>query len=308
MSIPAKDGSTLLSQVPTPWGERLAVIRRAAAASHRLAAIVGGCVRDLLLGQTPKDWDVVVEGQAGPLVRSAAKSLSARVVEHPRFMTFTLHFTDGTHLDVATARSETYPTPGVLPVVRPAPLSEDARRRDFTANAIYLQLNPDAGAILDPTGGQADMAARVLRVLHDRSFIDDPTRLFRAARYAARYGWTVESKTLELIHNAVKEDCPRSVSLVRLRHELFRILEEENPAPALRYAWDWGLWKYWDETWVFNEARLVPLRSAPRESPPARRLALFLGPDPTIADAALKRFSTPRDLRESVLRNFNEGK
>lgn len=295
----------LLDQIPKPWRQRLSVLGQAAAERQLPAAAVGGCVRDLLLGLTPKDWDVVIEGQAAPLVRSASKILAARVVEHPRFMTFTLHFSDGTHLDITTGRTETYPTPGILPVVRPASLAEDARRRDFTSNALYLQLNPTPGDLLDPTGGQADMKAGRLRVLHDQSFVDDPTRLYRAARYATRYGWTVDGKTLELIHKAVAENRPRSVSLVRLRHELFRILEEENPIPPLRTTWDWGLWKFWDETWRYNDARTIQLKSVPRESPPTRRLALFLGPDPAAAETSLKRFSTPTDLRNSVLRYFS---
>lgn len=289
------------SLIPEPWRQRLSVLGQEAAERQMPAAAVGGCVRDLLLGLTPKDWDVVVEGQAAPLVRSAAKKLSARLVEHPRFMTFTFHFPDGTHLDITTARSETYPTPGILPVVRPALLAEDARRRDFTANALYLQLNPNPGALLDPTGGQADLKAGRLRVLHDQSFVDDPTRLYRAARYATRYRWTVEENTLDLIHKAVAEDRPRSVSLVRLRHELFRTLEEENPIPALQTTWDWGLWKFWDETWRYKDALANQLKSIPRESPPVRRLALFLGPDPATAEAALKRFSTPNDLRKRAL-------
>lgn len=291
----------LLAQAPEPWRERLSLIGHVAV-EHRLpAAVVGGCVRDLLLGYVPKDWDVVVEGRASTLVDSVAKTLSARVVGHPRFMTFTLHFHDGTHLDIATARAETYPKPGALPVVRPASLAEDARRRDFTCNALYLRLNPSSGDLLDPTGGQADIAAARLRVLHDQSFVDDPTRLYRAARYATRYGWKVEGKTFDLIHKAVAEDCVRSVSLVRLRHELFRILEEENPVPALRSTWEWGLWKYWDETWRFSDALARAFESTSRESPPVRRLAILLGPNPGTAEGVLKRFSTPTELQKKVL-------
>lgn len=293
--------SGLWSQVPRLWKERLEGVGRVAADHHRPAAVVGGCVRDILLGGAPKDWDVVVEGPAAPVVRAVARATLADVVEHPRFMTFTLQFSDGTHLDVATARSEAYPTPGVLPVVRPATLADDARRRDFTANALYFQLSPDPGVLWDPVGGQADMAAGVLRVLHDQSFVDDPTRLYRAARYSSRYGWAIEGKTLDLIRKAVAEDRPRSVSLVRLRHELFRILEEENPVPALRATWEWGLWKYWDETWRYNDAHIEKLTAVPHQSPPAARLALFLGPTPATVAATLKRFSTPIELRKSVL-------
>ncbi len=296
-----KRGKTLLTEIPAPWGHRLSILGQAALIHQRPAAVVGGCVRDLMLGLAPKDWDVVVEGPAAALVRLAAKSLSARLVEHPRFLTFTLHFADGTHLDVTTARCETYPTPGVLPVVRPAALAQDAQRRDFTANALYIQLNPTPGELLDPTGGQGDMEAGKLRVLHDQSFVDDPTRLYRAARYATRYGWTIEPNTLALIQKAVAEERPRSVSLVRLRHELFRLLEEENPLTALRTSWEWGLWKYWDETWRYNDATAIQLNSLPRESPPVRRLAIFLGPDPVNVEAALKRFSAPIELRQRVI-------
>lgn len=293
----------LMTQVPPPWKQRLSSVGESAAKLRLPAAAVGGCVRDLLLGLTPKDWDVVVEGQAAPLVQDLAKTFSARVVDHPRFMTFTLHFPDGTHLDIATARAETYPKPGQLPVVRPASMADDARRRDFTSNALYLSLNPPAD-LVDPTGGHADMKAKCLRVLHDQSFVDDPTRLYRAARYATRYGWEVVPHTMDLIHKAVTEDRPRSVSLVRLRHELFRILEEENPVPALRATWDWGLWKYWDESWTFTDSISDALKKSPRESPPVERLAVLLGPDLAKAEKSLKRFSTPGDVRKKILKRL----
>jgi hypothetical protein len=274
------DGSTnqsgqLWGRVPEPWRGRLSLLGEMASKRGMPAAIVGGCVRDLVLNLSPKDWDVVVEGPVAPLVREVSAALSARLVEHPRFRTFTLHFADGTHLDVATARTETYPKPGALPVVSGSTLREDSRRRDFTSNALYLPLLPNAGDILDPTGGQEDMKAGVLRVLHDQSFVDDPTRLYRAARYAARYGWAVEAQTQALVQKAVNEDRPRSVSRVRLRHELFHLLEEEKPASALRLTWDWGLWKFWDETWVFVEERSQKVLTLPQESPPVQRLALF---------------------------------
>lgn len=303
-----ENGLALFSRVPELWRQRLSCLGEIAAANQRPAAVVGGCVRDLLLGLNPKDWDVVVEGQASPLVYSAAQVLSARVVEHSRFMTFTLYFLDGTHLDVATARAETYPQPGALPVVRRATLAEDAQRRDFTSNALYLSLCPESGALLDPTGGQADMKARFLRTLHDKSFVDDPTRLYRAARYSARYGWAVEEETLGFIHDAVGEERPRTVSLVRLRHELFRILEEEDPGPALRSSWEWGLWKFWDATWRFTDGLAQRVKSMPRESPPAQRLAAFLSPHRATAEAVLKRFSTPIDLRRRVLAFLMQGK
>lgn len=298
------DANNLLNPLPPPWKQRLTWLGQTAGELRFPAAAVGGCVRDLLMGRTPKDWDMVVEGKARPLVHLAAKKFSGRVIEHPRFLTFTLHFPDGTHLDVATARAETYPTPGVLPVVHPASIIDDAQRRDFTSNALYLCLNPNPGVLLDPTNGLGDMESKILRVLHDQSFVDDPTRLYRAARYAARYGWAVEPYTMELIHKAVAEDRPTSVSLVRLRHELFRILEEENPIPSLRATWDWGLWKYWDKSWTYTDGLAHSLQRAPRESPPIARMAVLLGPNSDNAERALKRFSTPGDLRQKIIKRL----
>jgi tRNA nucleotidyltransferase/poly(A) polymerase len=291
----------LWERIPAPWSGRLAHLGRSAAERGISAALVGGCVRDLWLNLSPNDWDVVIEGAVPSLVRGVAKDLSARLIEHPRFRTYTLEFSDATRMDVATARSEVYPKPGELPVVRPSTLAEDARRRDFTSNALYLKLHPYFGEIWDPTGGREDMRAGLLRVLHEKSFVDDPTRLFRAARYAARYGWSVENKTLNLIQKAVGEGRLLSVSRVRLRHELFHILEEVNPTPALRLAWEWGLWKSWDERLCFSEKKGDQITNLPREHPPAQRLAAFLGPDPLIAESVLKGFSTPTDLRRRVI-------
>ncbi|MBK8871407.1 MAG: CCA tRNA nucleotidyltransferase [Elusimicrobia bacterium] len=294
-----------INEWPRMWRLRLETLGRAAVRHSCPSAIVGGCVRDLVLGLEPKDWDVVVEGQPSVWISDVASSLAARVVEHPRFMTLTLHFSDGTHLDIATARKETYVKPGSLPTVQPSSLSVDALRRDFSANALYFLLSE--GTLFDPTGGVADMGQKRLRVLHDISFIDDPTRLFRAARYAARYGWTVDKHTLDLIQSAVAARVPQTVSLVRLRHELFRLLEEEDPIGGLRLAWQWGLWTYWDPRWEFTEELGARLKSLPRQSPPAHRLAVLLSDHPNRAEEILTRFSTPVDLKKQVsahLANF----
>jgi tRNA nucleotidyltransferase (CCA-adding enzyme) len=264
-------------------------------------------VRDLLLGGKPHDWDVVVAGPAAVLVRALAKIFSARVVEHPRFMTYTLHFSDRTFLDIATARTETYPVPGGLPVVRPADLEADAQRRDFSANALYVRLHPHPGALFDPTGGQVDLTAGRLRLLHDQSLVDDPTRLFRAARYAGRYAWGFETATEKLIADAIRRDLPASVSLVRLRHELFHLLEEEDPVPGLQLLWEWGAWKYWDPQWTWSDGLARAVRAVPRDIPPAQRLAAFLGPDPIRVRDALHRFSTPGDLKKKVLAFVSAG-
>src|SRR6187200_3214815 len=159
--------------------------------------LVGGAVRDLLLGRGSSDIDLVVVGDAGKL----AARLGAETVEHERFATAKVEL-DGHEVDIATARTEAYPSPGALPVVEPADSIEaDLGRRDFTINAMAVPLSGGDG-LIDPHGGRADLENGLLRVLHARSFEDDPTRAIRAARYAARLGLRLEDETEALLRAA----------------------------------------------------------------------------------------------------------
>ena len=186
--------------------------------------LVGGSVRDLLLGGTPKDLDLVTEGD--PL--AVAQRLGPVVAVHERFGTATVR--DGERQwDVARARRERYPRPGALPEVEPAPLEEDLLRRDFTVNTFALELaTGDLRAVPEAPG---DLGARLLRVLHRASFADDPTRLLRLARYAGRLGFAPESGTAALAQAAVAEGALDTVSGARLGAEL-RLLLEERAALA----------------------------------------------------------------------------
>src|SRR5262249_22611747 len=160
------------------------------------AYLVGGAVRDLLLGVEGNDLDVVIEGDPDVLA-----GLSGFTPERDSlFLTGKLDLGDSA-VDVAHARAETYPQPGALPEVRPASITEDLDRRDFTANAMALPLAPGS-ELIDPHGGLEDLRAGLLRVLHDRSFVDDPTRALRAARYAARFGFELEPETRRLLEEA----------------------------------------------------------------------------------------------------------
>src|SRR5882724_127570 len=177
------------------------LLERAAAAQTPIY-LVGGCVRDLLLGHSSLDIDVVLEGPAQPIARAAAKAYKAKLVSHLPFLTHTLHMKDG-HLDIATARTETYAESAALPVVEPASLQEDLYRRDISINAIALSLNQsDFGHIWDPFGGLEDLEAKKIRVLHAQSFKDDPTRIFRAARFAGRLNYELEWRTREWLQEA----------------------------------------------------------------------------------------------------------
>jgi len=203
--------------------------------------LVGGCVRDLLLNKTSLDVDVVLEGSVEPVARAAARAYKAKLVSHPQFLTYTLQSRGERHLDIATARTETYAEPAALPVVEPASLQEDLYRRDFSINAIALSLNrSDLGHIWDPFGGVEDLRAKKIRVLHAQSFKDDPTRIFRAARFAGRFGYDLEWRTREWLSEAVALQLPARLSGARLREELIPLLMEKDPRPAFRLLSQWG--------------------------------------------------------------------
>ena len=191
--------------------------------------IVGGRVRDLLLERPAADLDLVVEGDALELVRALALDQGGEAVVHPRFGTAT--YRNGTlRFDLATARTETYSRPGVLPDVRPGPIEEDLARRDFTVNAMALRLSPpDAGTLLDRFRSRQDVEDSLIRVLHDGSFVDDPTRTMRAIRYEQRLGFRIEPSTLTLLSRYLR--LLPSVGVDRLRRELDLFLLE--PAPEL---------------------------------------------------------------------------
>jgi tRNA nucleotidyltransferase (CCA-adding enzyme) len=190
--------------------------------------VVGGAVRDALLGADPHELDLVVEGDAAAVAARAAERLGGRVVVHERFGTATVHAPEAT-FDLASARTERYPAPGALPEVSlGATVREDLARRDVTVNAIALALAD--GALTAWPGALVDLGAGVLRVLHERSFADDPTRMLRLARYAGRLGFVPDPATEALLAAAVAEGAVATVSGERLGEELRRLAAEPQPA------------------------------------------------------------------------------
>jgi tRNA nucleotidyltransferase (CCA-adding enzyme) len=200
--------------------------------------MVGGAVRDIILERPTLDIDLVIEGDAAGMAQEIAKINRAKVTLHPRFGTASLQWHNRS-IDVVTARAETYTRPGALPTVKPGTIADDLARRDFTINAIAIELNPTHfGEIIDFHNGQKDIDNKLVRVLHDNSFTDDATRIWRAIRYEQRLDFNIEPKTLDLI----KRDIDRldTISGDRIRHELELILEEEIPENALRRAGELG--------------------------------------------------------------------
>jgi len=209
------------------------------------AYLVGGPVRDLMLEFPNVDLDITVEGNGLRLAEEfAALHRGARVTRYPAFKTATVHLPDGSLVDFATARQEIYVRRGAYPAVKPSGIKDDLLRRDFTINAMAIAINPDTwGKLIDPWGGRADLLSRSLRVLHEKSFLDDPTRILRAARFKARLGFRMEAKTLKLLKSAIKIKVLDTIKPQRYLKDFNKILKEPNSEEAIKCLKIWGAYK-----------------------------------------------------------------
>ncbi|MDQ4047998.1 MAG: hypothetical protein M3131_01250 [Actinomycetota bacterium] len=269
--------------------------------------LVGGAVRDLLRGATGSmDFDLALEGDAAAVAAELAGRLDGTVITHDRFGTATVRAEELT-ADLATTRREVYERPGALPTVEPAPLAEDLGRRDFTINAMAIGLCGDQlGTLHDPHGGQADLDAGLIRVLHEGSFVEDPTRLLRALRYEARLGFALEPETERGARQAAAAGAPRTVSGPRIRDELMDLLAEPEAPVAVGRLRDLGI-----------DKALHPALVGDRELTASAQLgALETGASPALAALAglclagigdgLERWvvelALPASEREAVLR------
>ena len=233
------------------------VLEQAGRVAQRMgfrAFIVGGFVRDLLLGIENLDVDLVIEGDGIDFATELARQLKGEVKRHRGFGTATIVLPDGFRLDVATSRSESYSFPAALPQVKPAPLSEDLARRDFTVNTMAVDINPSSfGLLIDFFGGQGDIRRRKVRVLHPRSLIEDPTRIFRAIRFEQRYGFQIGKETEKLIQDVLKGEILNRLSPERIREELIQILKEDEPEKILHRLQDFGILKA-----IYSKIELTP--------------------------------------------------
>ncbi len=238
-------GATLRKRLP-PRIVRL--LREAGELADRLnlrAYVVGGFVRDLLLGHPNFDLDLVVEGDGLKFARALAEGFQARVKVHERFGTATVTVSTGVKIDIATARTEWYECPAALPMVQPSSIREDLYRRDFTINTLAICLNSRSfWKLLDLYGGRRDIKERTIRVLHSQSFIDDPTRIFRAIRFELRPGFRISDETLALIREATQKAMIDRLSGRRLVAELRRLLSERESRSAICRLADLGLLRF----------------------------------------------------------------
>ncbi|HNX50859.1 MAG TPA: CBS domain-containing protein [Thermoanaerobaculaceae bacterium] len=227
-------GRQLSRALPTPLLDVLSAAGELATADGMRAFLVGGAVRDVLLGRPLEDVDVVVEGNGIQLAARLAEALGGHSHPHEPFLTAVVHLPGGLRVDVATARTEFYRRPAALPEVETSAIRQDLYRRDFTINAMAMGLAPGhRGELLDFFGGRRDIERRQIRVLHSLSFLDDPTRVLRAVRFSTRLGFGVASETRTLVAVAVSEGVFAHLSGERLRDELALLLEEDHPAEAL---------------------------------------------------------------------------
>ena len=270
------------------------------------AYLVGGAVRDLLLGARSVDLDVAVEGDAVAIAHEVAGRLGGEARAHDRFGTATVRAGD-LSVDLAGTRSETYERPGALPAVAPAGLDADLGRRDFTVNAMAVALGgAAAGELIDPHGGERDLEGKIVRVLHERSFVDDPTRLLRAVRYEARLGFALDPETERLARAGT--DGLADVSGARVRDELLDLLSEDEAPTAVDRMGALGI-----------GAGLAPALRADGDLVAAAQLgSVETSADPVLAGLAalasdgatelVKRLGLQAGQRDRVLRGASRGR
>ncbi|MFA4015184.1 MAG: hypothetical protein RUDDFDWM_000262 [Candidatus Fervidibacterota bacterium] len=215
--------------------------------------VVGGFVRDLLLGRRNYELDVMVEGEGIYLAKALSELFGAKLISHEQFMTAVLYMPDGTRIDIATCRKERYKHPAALPEVEPATAEEDLHRRDFSINAMAIDISKRRfGELLDVCGGMADLENGLIRVLHERSFIDDPTRAFRAVRFEQRFSFSIESNTMRLLKEAIESGMLSLLTPDRIKHEWIRICSEENPEPHILRMEELGMLRWIDSSFGFR--------------------------------------------------------
>jgi tRNA nucleotidyltransferase (CCA-adding enzyme) len=278
------------------------------------AYLVGGIVRDTIIGFPDTDLDIVIEGDAEKLGRRLASQLGGTFSKPTEFGTCKVEVKGLGTIDFATARTEVYSKPGALPVVRASDIARDLWRRDFTINAMAVSLSPGAyGSLFDPCGGLDDLRCGLLRVMHDKSFEDDPTRVIRGVRFAARYAYRFERHTLALLRGCLKRGCLGTVSGKRVYRELGLVCAEGSAADAIAMLESYGVTRA-----ALGAATRGGLRQRVRASltDAIRRVSraggqpvpgtcwfahLFVGIPPGHAGEACARLNLPAEVRDACI-------
>ncbi len=286
------------------------------------AYLVGGSVRDLLRGEENLDIDIVLEGDGISFARALGEKLNAKVRAHQKFGTAQV-FAQKIKLDIATARTEYYESPAALPKVETSSIKKDLYRRDFTINTLAVKLNPrDFGLLIDFFGGQRDLRERTIRVLHNVSFVEDPTRAFRAIRFSERFGFKISRHMENLIKSAIEMSLFNMLSGPRLYEELLLSFKETEPIKTLKKLSDFGLIKVIHSNLVFTEELEATLKSMQEtvswfnllflEEKPDKGIlylmALLSGLKDEDLKATVERLSPPPRVRDMIIRGMTQVK
>jgi len=252
----------LIERLPEEIRKLLEAARDTAEEEGCSVYLVGGFVRDLLLFFPTQDLDFVVEGSGGQFAQAMMKRMpDGKLTQHIKFGTAQIAFPDGSHLDVASTRWEYYSFPGALPQVEESCLRDDLFRRDFTINSMAICLNAKHfGELVDYYGGKRDLQQRKIRFLHNISFIDDPTRMLRAIRFAERYQFDLAKETRDALYTAIESGVLSKLSIERFTEEILLIFKEENYLAMGQVLIKSGLFKAWfgeDYDWDFNIEEVV---------------------------------------------------
>jgi tRNA nucleotidyltransferase (CCA-adding enzyme) len=286
------------------------------------AYLVGGSVRDLLRGEENLDIDIVIEGDGISFARLLGERLNAKVRTHQKFGTAQI-ITDELKLDIATARTEYYESPAALPKVETSSIKKDLYRRDFTINTLAIKLNPkDFGLLIDFFGGQRDLREKTIRVLHNLSFVEDPTRAFRAIRFAERFGFKISKHIENLIKSAIEMNLFDRLSGHRLYEELLLAFNETEPIKTLKRLSDSGLLKVIHPKLVFNEELESTLKSMQEtlswfdllflkektDRGILYLMALLSGLKDEDVKVALERLSPPPKMKDMIIKGMHQAR
>lgn len=253
-------------KLPKDLQDLISLISDLASSNNMSAYLVGGFVRDLILGVQNLDLDIVVEGDGIKFAEILSQQLKVKIIRHRRFGTATLMPKKHLKVDITTARREYYPQPAQLPEVTSGTLRDDLLRRDFTINAMAISINQrDFGRFVDFFSGKEDLRHKKIRILHSLSFIDDPTRILRAIRFEQRYNFQIEPKTLKLLREAVRLKMLEQVHPQRLRDELILILKEGHPLKPLRRIKELTGFNFINPGLSLSQNTLALLRSISRQ-------------------------------------------
>jgi tRNA nucleotidyltransferase (CCA-adding enzyme) len=278
--------------------------------------LVGGVVRDLLLKRRNWDLDMTVEGDGVAFAYVVADRYGTGLAIFERFATARLVLPSGIKLDIASTRRESYAKPAALPDVAPASLKEDLYRRDFTMNAMAIQLNAaHFGQLHDPYGGQRDLKVKTIRVLHEGSFVDDPTRIFRAIRFLQRFGFRLESETARLLKEAAATDLVQQLSGPRLCNEILCLFGEPDPGKLIRSLAKLRLLRFLHPrlrytkkvqrlVWALPRALIwweTHCLSLPIDPPLVYLMALLGGAEPSVVQAVVARLMLSKEQAGKVL-------